>query len=148
MTKKNLIKTHGLFSKDLGGENYASIDTDFTWTDSTSLDINGLTKNIPYPNYTLSQQENISSFRLGLKSTTVFNKSFYFKIFPFSLRRSALSLIFNNFTNNLIDNCHWTTGGLTLSTEILVSHISPVRINFSLLRDFYTKETFFSLTLN
>jgi len=147
-TKKSLVKIEGLYSKDLGGENYASIDTDFSWTDATTLELNGLTEDIPYPSYTLSQNENISSFRLGLKSTTVFNKSLYFKVFPFSLRRSALSLFFNNFTNNLIDKSHWSTGGLTLSTEILISHISPVKINFSLLRDFHTKKTFFALTLN
>jgi hypothetical protein len=142
------IKFHGFFSKDLGGENYTSFESEFYWTSLDELNLRGLTEKIPYPNTSLTKEGgDISSFRFGVKSSTTFNKSFYFSVFPFSLRRSAISLLFNNFTNSLLQNDHFTTGGVMINTEILIVHLSPVRFNFTFLRDFTNKQTVFNIGL-
>ena len=132
LTNESFVNINGLFSNDLGNENFVSFETDFSKTSLNKLSLPGLQNVIPFPNMTLNQNgTQLSSLRLSLETKKVINNSIYFEAFPISIRRSALSLVYHNFSGTYSDDNDPGILGLNYNIESLILHSNVARFNLS-----------------
>jgi len=132
----SFLNINSYFSKDLGGENFISSEIDFSKTSLNEISLSGLQSLIPFPNLSITQSENKLSFlRFSLETKKVINSSFYFKIFPISMRRSALSLIYHNFFITDSKKSEPIILGANYNIESLLLHSNIIRFNLSFFRN-------------
>ena len=148
-TKEKFLNINGYFSKDFGGENFISLETDFSKTNLNEISFSGLQNIIPFPNLTINQNTSqLSSLRLSLETKKVINRSFYFKVFPISMRRSAISLIYHNFLRNYSKKPEPKFFGVNYNIESLILHSNIIRLNLSIFRNLNEKSYSYGLTLS
>ena len=148
-TNESFLNVNGYFSNDLGNESFVSFETDFSKTSLNEIALSGLQNVIPFPNMNLSQNTpKLSSLRLSLETKKVINSSFYFDVFPISMRRSALSLLYHNFIGKYSNITNPKILGINYNIEGLILHSNVIRLNLSFFRNLSEKSYSYGLSLN
>ena len=148
-TQESFLEINSYITNDLGNENFMSFESNFSKTSLNEISLSGLQNDIPFPNLTLTQKKpQLQIIRLSLEAKKVINSSFYFKVFPFSMRRSALSLMYHSFFGAYSKNSDPKILGINYNIESLLLHSNIMRFNLSLFRDLSNNSYSYGVTLS